>query len=142
LSAGGKSVQILGGNQSDMVKISRYARKDVVGYRLPSPQAPAAAVARLLRADRWGVIQRARRRRGVQLECRPPQALRVPAMAILTNYAIPIALAAVGIVLLLGLWNMMRGGSANTSQLLMRWRVILQFVALCLVMAAIWLAGR
>jgi hypothetical protein len=31
LSAGGKSVQILGGNQSDMVKISRYARKDVVG---------------------------------------------------------------------------------------------------------------
>jgi hypothetical protein len=139
LSAGGKSVQILGGNQSDMVKISRYARKDVVGYRTP-----AAAVARLLRygADRWGVIQRARRRRGVQLECRPPQALRVPAMAILTNYAIPIALAAVGIVLLLGLWNMMRGGSANTSQLLMRWRVILQFVALCLVMAAIWLAGR
>ena len=32
-------------------------------------------------------------------------------MDILTNYAIPIALAAVGIVLLLGLWNMMRGGS-------------------------------
>ena len=60
----------------------------------------------------------------------------------LTKYAIPIALAAVGIVLLLGLWNMMRGGSANTSQLLMRWRVILQFIALCLVMAAIWLAGR
>jgi hypothetical protein len=63
-------------------------------------------------------------------------------MEVLTNYAIPIALAAVAIVLLLGLWNMMRGGSANTSQLLMRWRVILQFIALCLVMAAIWLAGR
>ena len=63
-------------------------------------------------------------------------------MEVLTNYAIPIALAAVAIVLLLGLWNMMRGGSANTSQLLMRWRVILQFLALCLVMAAIWLAGR
>ena len=63
-------------------------------------------------------------------------------MEVLTNYAIPIALAAVAIVLLLGLWNMTRGGSANTSQLLMRWRVILQFVALCLVMAAIWLAGR
>jgi uncharacterized protein (TIGR02594 family) len=40
IGAEGKSVQILGGNQSDMVKISRYARKDVVGYRLPSPQAP------------------------------------------------------------------------------------------------------
>jgi hypothetical protein len=63
-------------------------------------------------------------------------------MELLTKYAIPIALAAVAIVLLLGLWNMMRGGSANTSQLLMRWRVILQFIALCLVMAAIWLAGR
>jgi Hypoxia induced protein conserved region len=63
-------------------------------------------------------------------------------MEVLTNYAIPVALAAVAIVLLLGLWNMMRGGSANTSQLLMRWRVILQFVALCLVMAAIWLSGR
>ena len=60
----------------------------------------------------------------------------------LTKYAIPIALATVGVVLLLGLWNMMRGGSPNTSQLLMRWRVILQFIALCLVMAAIWLAGR
>jgi Hypoxia induced protein conserved region len=63
-------------------------------------------------------------------------------MEVLTNYAIPVALTAVAIVLLLGLWNMMRGGSANTSQLLMRWRVILQFIALCLVMAAIWLSGR
>ena len=63
-------------------------------------------------------------------------------LPLLTKYAIPVALAAVGIVLLLGLWNMMRGGSANTSQLLMRWRVILQFIALCLVMAAIWLAGK
>jgi NAD(P)-dependent dehydrogenase (short-subunit alcohol dehydrogenase family) len=63
-------------------------------------------------------------------------------MEVLTNYAIPIALAAVACVLLLGLWNMMRGGSPNTSQLLMRWRVVLQFIALCLVMAAIYLAGR
>ena len=60
----------------------------------------------------------------------------------LTKYAIPLALAAVGIVLFLGLWNMLRGGSPNTSQLLMRWRVVLQFIALCLVMAAIYLAGR
>jgi predicted MFS family arabinose efflux permease len=55
------------------------------------------------------------------------------------NYAIPIALAAVGIVLLLGLWNMMRGGSPNRSQMLMRWRVVLQFIALCLVMAAVYI---
>lgn len=63
-------------------------------------------------------------------------------MEVLTKYAIPLALAAVATVLFLGLWNMLRGGSPNTSQLLMRWRVVLQFLALCLVMAAIYLAGR
>lgn len=63
-------------------------------------------------------------------------------LPMLTKYAIPIALAAVGTVLLFGLWNMMRGGSPNTSQLLMRWRVILQFIAICLVMTAIYLAGK
>jgi uncharacterized protein (TIGR02594 family) len=41
ISEEGKSVNILGGNQSDVVKVSRYAKKDVVGYRLPA--APAAA---------------------------------------------------------------------------------------------------
>lgn len=56
--------------------------------------------------------------------------------------AIPFALAAVAIVLILGLWNMMRGGSPNLSQTLMRWRVILQFIALCIVMAAIYLARK
>ncbi|MET0481368.1 MAG: twin transmembrane helix small protein [Aestuariivirgaceae bacterium] len=52
------------------------------------------------------------------------------------------ALAAVAVVLLLGLWNMMRGGSANRSQTLMRWRVILQFVAIVLIMATLWMMGR
>ena len=63
-------------------------------------------------------------------------------METLTRFAIPIALAAVTVVLLAGLWNMLHGGSPNTSQLLMRWRVVLQFIALCLVMAAIYLAGK
>jgi hypothetical protein len=63
-------------------------------------------------------------------------------MEALVNYAIPIALAAVVVVLLLGLWNMMRGGSPNTSQLLMRWRVVLQLVAIFLVVVAVYLAGR
>lgn len=63
-------------------------------------------------------------------------------METLTRFAIPIALAAVAVVLLAGLWNMLGGGSPNTSQLLMRWRVVLQFIALCLVMAAIYLAGK
>ena len=53
-----------------------------------------------------------------------------------------LGLLAVVIVLLAGLWNMLRGGSPNTSQLLMRWRVVLQFIALCLVMAAIYLARK
>lgn len=58
------------------------------------------------------------------------------------HYAIPFALAAVVIVLLLGLWNMLRGGSPNLSQKLMRWRVALQFVAIIIVMTAIYLAGK
>ena len=53
-----------------------------------------------------------------------------------------IAVAAVLVVLLLGLWNMMKGGSPNTSQTLMRWRVILQFVAIIVLMASLWLANR
>jgi hypothetical protein len=63
--------------------------------------------------------------------------------ATLVSYAIPIALAAVATVLLLGLWNMiMPRGSPNTSQTLMRWRVVLQFISLCLVMAALYLSGK
>ncbi|MCX7297734.1 MAG: twin transmembrane helix small protein [Hyphomicrobiales bacterium] len=58
----------------------------------------------------------------------------------LTTYLVPIAIAAVGIVLLLGLVNMMRGGSPNRSQKLMRLRVLLQFVAIIVIMAAIWIA--
>jgi hypothetical protein len=48
-----------------------------------------------------------------------------------------IAVAAVFVVLLLGLWNMMRGGSPNLSQKLMRWRVGLQFVAIVVIMTYI-----
>ena len=55
---------------------------------------------------------------------------------------LPFALAAVALVLAIGLWNMLRGGSANLSQTLMRWRVILQFIAIVIVMAVIYLSGR
>ena len=60
----------------------------------------------------------------------------------LPHLLVMVALAAVAIVLLLGLWNMMRGGSANRSQTLMRWRVILQFIAIVLIMATLWMMGR
>lgn len=57
------------------------------------------------------------------------------------NMLVAIAIGAVAIVLVFGLVNMMRGGSANTSQKLMRWRVGLQFVALVVIMAVLWLRG-
>lgn len=56
----------------------------------------------------------------------------------LANVIVPVACGAVAIVLLLGLVNMMRGGSPNTSQRLMRLRVLLQFVALVIIMGMIW----
>jgi hypothetical protein len=37
---------------------------------------------------------------------------------------------------------MVWGRSAITSQALMRWRVALQFIALCLVMAALYLSVK
>jgi Hypoxia induced protein conserved region len=52
----------------------------------------------------------------------------------------PIAVGAVAVVLLLGLWNMARGGSANASQKFMRWRVGLQFLAIIVVMTAVYFA--
>lgn len=61
---------------------------------------------------------------------------------VMSTYVVPIAIAAVAVVLALGLYNMMRGGSPNTSQKLMRMRVLLQFVAIVLIMATIWIMGR
>ena len=58
------------------------------------------------------------------------------------NYLVPLAVAAVAVVLLLGLWNMMRGGSASRSQNFMRWRVLLQFAAIIIMMAGLWFANR
>jgi Hypoxia induced protein conserved region len=60
----------------------------------------------------------------------------------LSHYAVPAAIIAVAIVLVLGLVNMMRGGSPNRSQKLMRLRVLMQFVAIVVIMATIWIMGR
>ena len=51
-------------------------------------------------------------------------------------------IAAVAVVLLLGLVNMMRGGSPNKSQKLMRLRVLLQFVAIVIIMLTVWAMSR
>ena len=55
---------------------------------------------------------------------------------------VAVALAAVAVVLVMGLWNMMRGGSPVRSQNLMRWRVLLQAVAIGVIMIALWALGR
>jgi hypothetical protein len=53
-----------------------------------------------------------------------------------------IAVGIVAVVLLLGLANMMRGGSPNTSQKLMRLRVLMQFIAIIVLMATVWFLHR
>jgi hypothetical protein len=60
----------------------------------------------------------------------------------LFQFLVPIAVGAVAVVLVLGLVNMMRGGSSSTSQKLMRWRVGLQALAVVVIMTAIWFMGR
>jgi Hypoxia induced protein conserved region len=54
------------------------------------------------------------------------------------NYGSILAVAAVFIVLLFGLKTMLKGDSPNTSQKLMRWRVGLQFLAVCILMAVMY----
>ncbi len=60
----------------------------------------------------------------------------------MSHVVVPIAIGAVAVVLLLGLINMMRGGPGNTSQKLMRLRVLLQFIAIIIIMTTIWMMGR
>jgi hypothetical protein len=54
------------------------------------------------------------------------------------NILVLVATGAVALVLLAGLANMMRGGSANTSQTLMRWRVGLQFFAILVIVIVLF----
>jgi Hypoxia induced protein conserved region len=55
---------------------------------------------------------------------------------------VPLAVGVVAVVLILGLANMMKGGSPQTSQKLMRLRVLMQFIALVIIMLTIWAIGR
>ena len=60
----------------------------------------------------------------------------------MSHVAVPIAIGAVALVLLAGLVNMMRGGSGNTSQKLMRLRVLLQFIAIIVIMCTLWIMHK
>ncbi len=53
-----------------------------------------------------------------------------------------VIIVAVAVVLVLGVINMMRGTSPNRSQTLMRWRVLLQFAAIIVMMTALYLSQR
>jgi hypothetical protein len=53
-----------------------------------------------------------------------------------------VAIGAVAVVLCLGLYNMLRGGSPSLSQTLMRWRVVLQFIAIVIIMLTVWAMHR
>jgi len=65
-----------------------------------------------------------------------------PALGVNVLYGVPpndvLTFAAVVVVLLAGLWNMMRGTSPNLSQTLMRWRVVLQFLAIVIAMILVY----
>ena len=65
-----------------------------------------------------------------------------PMSSFLSMIILPLAVGAVAFVLLLGLINMMRGGSPSYSQKLMRWRVLLQFVAIVIIMITVWAMGH
>lgn len=73
---------------------------------------------------------------------RDPRCYVAEMASFLSTFVLPIALGAVALVLLLGLTNMVRGGSPNRSQKLMRLRVLLQFVAIVLTMATLFVMGR
>jgi hypothetical protein len=57
---------------------------------------------------------------------------------------IPISVAAVVIVLATGIYSMAKGGEFNRkySNKLMRLRILLQFVAILIIMLAVYLASR
>ncbi len=59
-------------------------------------------------------------------------------MADLLPSLVPLSLIAVAVILVMGLITMLRGNNPNRSQKLMRWRVILQFVAIILIMASLY----
>jgi hypothetical protein len=52
-----------------------------------------------------------------------------------------VVMAAVVVVLIRGLFNMMRGGDANLSNKLMQMRVLLQFIAVVLIVVVLWMTG-
>ncbi|MBB3355055.1 hypothetical protein CO660_29690 [Rhizobium sp. L9] len=52
-----------------------------------------------------------------------------------------VVMGLVALVLIRGLFNMMKGGDANRSNKLMQLRVLLQAIAVILIMITLWITG-
>lgn len=50
-------------------------------------------------------------------------------------------MAATTLVLIRGLWNLLKGGSGNRSNKLMQARIALQAIAVALIMLTLWITG-
>ncbi|MBN9046479.1 MAG: twin transmembrane helix small protein [Rhizobiales bacterium] len=61
-------------------------------------------------------------------------------MDVLFKGAAMVVMLAVVVVLLIGLRNMMRGGDGNFSNKMMQLRVLLQFIAVVLIVCALYFA--
>ncbi|CAN7313673.1 twin transmembrane helix small protein [Rhizobium sp. LjRoot30] len=62
----------------------------------------------------------------------------------MSSFTMILAVAVMGLVALVlirGLFNMMKGGSPNLSNKLMQMRIVLQAVAIALIMLTLWLTG-
>ena len=62
-------------------------------------------------------------------------------MGTFTYFAAIVVMFLVAIVLLRGLFNMLKGGNPMTSNKLMQLRILLQAIAIALIMATLWLTG-
>ncbi|HAH10037.1 MAG TPA: twin transmembrane helix small protein [Alphaproteobacteria bacterium] len=62
----------------------------------------------------------------------------------LGSVLVGIATAAVAVVLMIGLYSLLRGGdfARSYSNKLMRLRVVLQFAAIVVIMAVLYISGR
>ncbi|MGO7635715.1 twin transmembrane helix small protein [Rhizobium leguminosarum] len=62
-------------------------------------------------------------------------------MSTVTYILAIIVIGLVALVLIRGLFNMMKGGDPNRSNKLMQLRVLLQAIAVILIMVTLWLTG-
>lgn len=69
------------------------------------------------------------------------QQLGGPHMSTILTYITLFVMGLVAIVLIRGLFNMVKGGSGSKSNQLMRLRIALQAIAIVLIMLTLWFAG-